>query len=92
MRAGEPGRDGAEQDRQEGRGLDERVAGGQLLAPQVVGQDAVLDRAEQGRDRPEQTRAPRTARGTECSRKPSTAVPAAKISANFSRRAISALS
>ena len=42
--------DGADEDRQEGRGLDEGVAGGQLRAAQMIRQDAVFDRAEQGRD------------------------------------------
>ena len=40
----------------EGRALDQRVGRNELLAPQVIGQDAVLDRAEQRRDaaKPEQ--------------------------------------
>jgi hypothetical protein len=47
-------RDGAEQDRDEGRTLDQRVAGRQFLTLQMVGQDAVFDRPEQGRDHAEQ--------------------------------------
>ena len=53
-RRGEAARDRAEQDGEEGRAFDERVAGGQLLAREMVGQDAVFDRAEQRRDDAEQ--------------------------------------
>ena len=48
--------DGAEQDGDEGRTLDQGVAGRQLLRLQMVGQDAVFDRPEQRRDRPEQAK------------------------------------
>ena len=41
----EPADDGGE-----GRAFDQRVGGDELLAAQVVGQDAVFDRAEQRRD------------------------------------------
>ena len=51
---GEAADDGAEQDRHEGRAFDQRVAGGQLFPLQMIGQDAVLDRAEQRRDHAEQ--------------------------------------
>ena len=51
---GEPADDGAEQDRHEGRAFDQRVAGRQFFLLQVVGQDAVFDRAEQRRDHAEQ--------------------------------------
>ncbi len=37
-------------DRREGRPLDQRVGRDKLLAPQMVGQDAVFDRPEQRRD------------------------------------------
>ena len=63
---GEPADDGAEQDRHEGRGLDQRIAGGQFLARQMVGQDAVLDRAEQRRDHAEQEQRDEQDRSTEC--------------------------
>ena len=46
----DPGDDGAEKDGEEGPAFDQRVALGQLLAGKMVGQDAVFDRAEQGRD------------------------------------------
>ena len=39
--------DGAEQNGNEGRAFDQRVAGRELGALEVIGQDAVLDRAEQ---------------------------------------------
>ncbi len=51
---GKPAHDGAEQDGDEGRALDQRVAGRQLGAGEVVGQDAVFDRTEQRRDHAEQ--------------------------------------
>src|SRR5262249_28652301 len=51
---GEAADDGAEQDRHEGRAFDQRVAGGQLFLLQVIGQDAVFDRAEQRRDHAKQ--------------------------------------
>ena len=51
---GEAADDRAEQDRHEGRAFDQRVAGGQLLLLQVIGQDAVFDRAEQRGDHAEQ--------------------------------------
>ncbi len=44
---GQPAHDGAEQDGNEGGAFNERVAGRELRAIEVVGQDAVLDRAEQ---------------------------------------------
>ena len=47
---GEAGDDGADQDGEEGAAFDQRVAGRQLARAQVVGQDAVFDRAEQRRD------------------------------------------
>ncbi len=50
---GESGKNGGEQDRQERSGFDQRVAGRQLAAGQVIGQDAVFDRAEQSRQRAE---------------------------------------
>ena len=46
--------DGAEQDRDEGRAFDQRVAGRQFRAGEMVGQDAVFDRAEQRGDHAEQ--------------------------------------
>ncbi len=46
--------DGAEQDGNEGRAFHQRVAGRQLGALKMVGQDAVLDRTEQGGDDAEQ--------------------------------------
>ncbi len=42
-----PAHDGAEQDGNEGRPFDQRVAGRELGAIEVIGQDAVLDRTEQ---------------------------------------------
>ena len=57
---GEAADDGAEQDRHEGRAFDQRIAGGQLLLLQMIGQNAVLDRAEQRRDHAEQEQASRT--------------------------------
>ncbi len=44
----------AEQDGDEGRPFDQGVAGGQFVAAQMVGQDAVFDRAEQRRNDAEQ--------------------------------------
>ncbi len=88
---GEPRHDGAEQDREEGRGLDERVAGGEFVPAQVIGQDAVLDRPEQARDRAEQAERHEQHRHR-MHPEPRAAAAAAKISANFSRLAINALS
>ena len=51
---GDAGDDGTEQDGKEGAALDQRVAGRQLRAREMVGQDAVFDRAEQRGDGPEQ--------------------------------------
>ena len=48
------GDDGAEQNGQEGAALDQRIAGRQLGAGEMVGQDTVLDRAEQRGDHTEQ--------------------------------------
>ena len=45
--------DEAADDRREGRALDQRVAGDELLAPEMIGQNAIFDRAEQRRDDPE---------------------------------------
>ena len=42
-----PADDRAEQNGNEGRAFDQRVAGRELGAIEVIGQDAVLDRAEQ---------------------------------------------
>ena len=55
---GETAEDEAADDRSVSRALDQRVAGDQLLAPQMIGQNAVFDRAEQRRDHaePEQRR------------------------------------
>src|ERR1700761_8148012 len=50
---GEAGHDGAEQDGEESPGLDQRVAGRQLLAFEKIGQDAVFDRTEQSGKRAE---------------------------------------
>ena len=50
----EPADDGAEQDGHEGRAFDQRVAGRQFGALQMIGQDAVFDRTEQRRDHAEQ--------------------------------------
>jgi hypothetical protein len=52
----------AEQDGDEGAGLDQRVAADQFLALQVLRQDRVLDRAEQRRVQAEQEQPERTAR------------------------------
>ena len=49
----ESGDDSADQDREKCPTFDERIAFRQLLAGEVVGQDAVLDRAEHGRDHAE---------------------------------------
>ncbi len=46
----EPADDGAEQDRHEGRAFDQRVAGRQFGAGEMIRQDAVLDGAEQRAD------------------------------------------
>ena len=46
----EAGNDSADQDGEEGAAFDQRVAGRQFVARQVVGQDAVFNRAEQRRD------------------------------------------
>jgi hypothetical protein len=51
---GEAGDDGADQDGKEGAAFDQRVAGRQFFARQMIGQDAVFDRAEQRRDGAEQ--------------------------------------
>ena len=40
-------------DRRESCALNQRIAGDELLAPQMVGQNAVFDRTEQRRDAPE---------------------------------------
>ena len=50
----QPGDDGAEQNGQEGAALDQRIAGRQFGAGEMVGQDTVLDRAEQRGDHAEQ--------------------------------------
>ena len=42
--------DEAAEDGQKGRALDQSVACGQFVGFQMIGQDAVFDRAEQGRD------------------------------------------
>jgi len=47
---GEARDDRPEQDRHEGCSLDQRVASRELLAGQMIGQDAVFDWAEQRRD------------------------------------------
>ena len=69
----QPAGDGAEQDRDEGRALDQRVAGRQFRALQVIGQDAVFDRAEQRRDHAEQEQRDEQDQHAECRRKPTTA-------------------
>ncbi len=51
---GNAGKDGAEQNGEEGAAFDQRVAGRQLGAGEMVGQDAVFDRTEQRRQRSEQ--------------------------------------
>ena len=51
---GEAGDDGADQDGEEGAAFDQRIAGRQFFARQMIGQDAVFDRAEQRRDGAEQ--------------------------------------
>ena len=45
-----PGHNGADQNGDERSAFDQRVALGQFFALQMVGQDAVFDRAEQRRD------------------------------------------
>ena len=57
--------DEAADDRDEGRALDQRIAGDKLLAPKVVRQNAVFDRAEQRRDHaePEQRQIEQRRRG-----------------------------
>jgi hypothetical protein len=50
LRRGETADDEPADDRREGRALNQRIAGDELLAPQMVGQNAVFDRPEQGRD------------------------------------------
>ena len=47
---GQSGDDGAEKDGEECAALDQRIAGGQFLAGEMVGQNAVFDRAEQRSD------------------------------------------
>src|SRR5205823_8653509 len=47
------GNDGAEQDGEKGTAFDQRIAGRQFAALKQVGQDAVFDRAEERRQRPE---------------------------------------
>ena len=84
--------DGAEQDGDEGRALDQRVAGGQFRALQVVGEDAVLDRPEQRGDDAEQEQSEEQDRDRSGGRNPSTAISATPISANLMRCAIKALS
>ena len=51
---GNAGNDGAEQNGEERAAFDQRIGGRQLSAGQQVGQDAVLDRPEQRRERSEQ--------------------------------------
>ncbi len=51
---GKPAHNGAEQDGDEGRALDQGVAGRKLGLGEMVGQDAVFDRPEQRGDNPEQ--------------------------------------
>ncbi len=51
---GDAADDGAEQDGDEGRAFDQRIAGGKFRAGEVVGQDAVFDRTEQRGDDAEQ--------------------------------------
>ena len=51
---GKPAHDGAEQDGDKGRALDQSVAGRQLRAGEMVGENAVFDRPEQRRDHAEQ--------------------------------------
>jgi len=43
---GDATRDGAEEDREERRAFDQRIAGRQFLAREMVGQDAVFDWTE----------------------------------------------
>ena len=50
----DPADDGPKQDGDEGRALDQGVAGGELGAGEMVGKNAVLDRAEQRSDHAEQ--------------------------------------
>ena len=63
---------GAEQDGDEGRAFDQRVAGRQLFALQMIGQDAVFDRPEQRRDDAEEEQRDEEDRRCECSQKPTT--------------------
>ena len=51
---GEAADDGAGQDGDEGRALDQRIAGRQFGFGEVIGEDAVFDRPEQRRDHAEQ--------------------------------------
>ena len=51
---GKTGRDGADQDREKSTAFDQRIAGRELFAGEMVGQDAVFDRPEQRSERAKQ--------------------------------------
>ena len=59
--AAKPADDGADQNGDERSAFDQRVAGWQFFALQMIGQDAVFDRAEQRGDHAEQKHARGTA-------------------------------
>ena len=63
---GDAADDGAEQDRDEGRTLHQRVARGQFATRQMIRQNAVFDRTEQRADHAEPNSATNRT-GTECS-------------------------
>ena len=89
---GQTADDGAGENGDEGRAFDQRIAGRQLLAPQMVRQDAVFERAEQRGDHAETRQRDKQNRDrlTPIAAAPPDA--ATKISANFRSCATRALS
>ena len=84
--------DGAEQNREERAGLDERVAGDELVVAQVLRQQRVLDRAEHGRVRAEAEERGEQDRHALPATGPTRRGAMMPISATFTQRAIAALS
>ena len=89
---GEAAGDGAAEDREEGRALDQRVAGRQLAFGEMIGQDAVFDRPEQRADDAEQEQGQEQAGAPNGARSRAPRCAAAPISTSFSRWATNALS
>jgi len=65
--------DRADEDRQEGSGLDERIAAGELVRPQLIRQDCRISPARTAPPECRTGRAPRASTGTECKITPAAA-------------------